>query len=412
MSLNLSMHKIFEGAAGKYLSEVDANPKKSHQHEIGGLVKVGFKQILGGSSERIQLRAKMLYLDDDEGPEIVEDAVTWYDTRANDSKRNAEYRLYYPSNSVTLKMKEGDFFLIAKLLTQELLIAICPAGTTHESQLRALFGLAQIDDNFTAAQLSKNALSLPLIYLLEELGYQPEIDQSTNYLEKLISKFGDKKFPSTAEFSAFAREISSVGFSELPDTCIMAWLETEEMLFRTLEKYFVAQRLNEGFGHTDEQVNNFISYSLSVQNRRKARAGLAFEKHLESLFQHHNLKFEQGSSKLFTENKKKPDFIFPSFSAYHDQSFPTKNIRLLGAKTTCKDRWRQVLSEGKRAELKHLITLEPSISNNQLEEMKSNNLQLVIPAEIHSTYQNHQQSWLLNLEDFIKEVKAIQTTYT
>lgn len=35
---------------------------------------------------------------------------------------------------------------------------------------------------------------------------------------------------------------------------------------------------------------------------------------------------------------------------------------MLGAKTTIKERWRQVLEEANRIERKHLITLEPAVS--------------------------------------------------
>jgi hypothetical protein len=112
---------------------------------------------------------------------------------------------------------------------------------------------------------------------------------------------------------------------------------------------------------------------------------------------------------LTTEDRKKPDFLSPGFSAYHDKTFPAVKLRLLGAKTSCKDRWRQVLSEGARVTQKHLITLEPAISSNQLAEMKSNSLQLVVPQAIQQTYSTSDQAWLLSLDDFIGEVKRLQS---
>lgn len=38
---------VFPAAAAKYLTAVDANPSKSNQHEIGGLVKAGIGSLLG-----------------------------------------------------------------------------------------------------------------------------------------------------------------------------------------------------------------------------------------------------------------------------------------------------------------------------------------------------------------------------
>ena len=46
----------------------------------------------------------------------------------------------------------------------------------------------------------------------------------------------------------------------------------------------VAERLKQGFVSEDGvDVDDFIRFSLSVQNRRKSRAGHAFENHVEKL---------------------------------------------------------------------------------------------------------------------------------
>ncbi|WP_230371308.1 type II restriction endonuclease [Paludibacterium denitrificans] len=156
-------------------------------------------------------------------------------------------------------------------------------------------------------------------------------------------------------------------------------------------------------------MDAFISYSLSVQNRRKSRVGHAFEGHLDTLFRLHGLQFQQGRGKgNVTENNTRPDFMFPSFSAYHDPAFPAGNLLMLGAKTTCKDRWRQVLSEANRIASKHLVTLEAAISEAQTDEMRSHQLQLVVPASIHATYTARQQTGLQDLEAFILQVKLAQ----
>ena len=42
---------------------------------------------------------------------------------------------------------------------------------------------------------------------------------------------------------------------------------------------------------------------------------------------------------------------------------------MLGAKSTCKDRWRQVLAEDEKISRKHLLTLEPGISEPQTHQM-------------------------------------------
>ena len=81
---------------------------------------------------------------------------------------------------------------------------------------------------------------------------------------------------------------------------------------------------------------------------------------------------------------------------------------MLGAKTTVKDRWRQVLEEADRIDRKHLITLEGAISENQTCEMISRNLQLVVPKPIHESFSEVQQTWLYSVEDFLSEVRERQ----
>jgi hypothetical protein len=78
---------------------------------------------------------------------------------------------------------------------------------------------------------------------------------------------------------------------------------------------------------------------------------------------------------------------------------------MLGAKTTCKDRWRQVLAEAKRIEHKHLLTLEAAISSHQTDQMREHNLQLVIPRGLHETFTPAQQRTLLTVADFTAMVK-------
>jgi hypothetical protein len=186
------------------------------------------------------------------------------------------------------------------------------------------------------------------------------------------------------------------------DAALMAWMEREEILFRTLEKHIIGERLLHGF---DGDIDGFIFFSLSVQNRRKSRAGLALENHLEILFQECGVRYTRTP---ITENKSKPDFIFPGQAEYHDPAFNAMNLTMLGVKSTCKDRWRQVLAEADRIERKHLLTLEAAISKNQTDEMESKLLQLVLPADLHQSYLPGQQSWLMDISEFTALVLSRQ----
>lgn len=144
-------------------------------------------------------------------------------------------------------------------------------------------------------------------------------------------------------------------------------------------------------------VGRRISFSLSVQNRRKSRAGLALENHLEILFKQHGIRYSRAP---FTENRSRPDFIFPGKSEYHDMAFDPSRLTMLGVKSSCKDRWRQVLAEAGRIDNKHLLTLEAAISKSQTDEMQSKKLQLVVPRALHTTYSREQQGWLMDVSGF------------
>jgi hypothetical protein len=74
-----------------------------------------------------------------------------------------------------------------------------------------------------------------------------------------------------------------------------------------------------------------------------------------------------------------------------------------------KDRWRQILNEAVRIPHKHLLTLEPSISENQTNEMKGEHVQLVLLKSIHPTYSEKQRSWLMDLSTFTEYVGRKQS---
>lgn len=134
--------------------------------------------------------------------------------------------------------------------------------------------------------------------------------------------------------------------------------------------------------------------------------GLSLEHHLAAVFDAFGLQYSRTAQ---TENKTKPDFLFPGQNQYWDKKFPSDKLVMMGSKSTCKDRWRQVLSEASKISNKHLFTLQASITVNQTNEMRANNLQLILPKSIHSSYKAEQQSWLMNLSEFIKFVQDKQT---
>ena len=57
-------------------------------------------------------------------------------------------------------------------------------------------------------------------------------------------------------------------------------------------------------------------------------------------------------------------------------------------------------------EKKQLITLESPISTAQTNEMRSQNLQLVVPKSLHAPYKREQREWLMSVEEFVQMLRA------
>lgn len=397
------LSQYFDGVAIKTLSAVEADILTSNQHEFNGVKSL--VNILGVPSGKAKYPAQFIYLTDYETDPIVEDGfLTWYDARERHVSRT-EFRLYFPTNRVIQYANAGDTLIIARKKDGNLLAIVAENGTTIASQIIWLFGITDIDHpGFSIREeleTEQDRIEFASRVILENIGITVETTEET-FLDDMLRNFG-LEFPTTKMFSDYTRStIPDIRPLENPDVALLAYMEREEILFKTLEKHIIAERLNSGF---NDNVDSFISFSLSVQNRRKSRAGLALENHLEFIFNDLNIKYSRTA---VTENKSKPDFLFPGKKEYHDEYFNPLNLTMLGVKSSCKDRWRQVLSEAERIDKKHLLTLEAAISTNQTEEMKFKELQLVVPRKIHESYTKDQQKWLLELETFIEIVKTKQ----
>lgn len=392
-----TLRSYFSGVAAKYLSAVDATPCKSNQHEIGSNK---FTAILGDPGKsKVVFEATFLYFNPDtDEPESCSDRVTWYDTRVEQPHRSAEYRLYYRRNAITELLREGDFCLIGMQPSGTLLIAIARPNSSDEYRLRHLFGMQQPLDRWLVDSFIKESrINLATRQILEALGVEFDQDLTLD-IEQLLTKF-NKTFPTTKVFSKYARDTlpNPVSAIDDPDSALEAWMDHEEKLFRALERSIVKEKLVTGFA----EVDDFISFSLSVQNRRKSRVGHALENHLSAVFDVNAIRYERGAR---TENNSRPDFLFPGSLEYHNAEIGSPPLKMLGAKTTCKDRWRQVLTEAAKIPDKHLFTLETAISQNQLQEMHGSSLVIVSTPAVLATYQAP-PGMTICLHDFIKIVK-------
>ena len=143
---------------------------------------------------------------------------------------------------------------------------------------------------------------------------------------------------------------------ENPDKRLIVRRDCEFSVFQSLEEKFFMPQIQKGFSTIDD----FTDHANSLLNRRKSRSGRSLELQAKAIFNEEGL--TEYAHDVVSEGRKRPDFLFPSQAAYQDPSFPCAKLRMLAAKTTCKDRWRQVISEADRIDRKHLLTLQEGVS--------------------------------------------------
>lgn len=186
------------------------------------------------------------------------------------------------------------------------------------------------------------------------------------------------------------------------DERILRRRDCEYEVFRSVEKAFYTPEIRKGFSTLDE----FLALAQTILQSRKSRAGKSLEYHAKSIFDEEGLK--EGVDYEYNpkiEGNKKPDFLFPTVNNYNDLSFPAEKLTVLAAKTTCKDRWRQVLNEADRVSVKYLLTLQEGVSVNQFSEMAASGVKLVVPGRLQKKYPEIIRDQIWSLGDFLTNVK-------
>lgn len=209
-------------------------------------------------------------------------------------------------------------------------------------------------------------------------------------------------FPPTILLSGAARDCYNSSFkitaktiSSAPDQTLLNWLDSEYELFKLIELDIYSEAIKTPF----KSVEALIETANTILNRRKSRAGKSLEHHLAKVFDTFNLSY---TPQAVTEDNKKPDFIFPNQDSYKNINYDSQKLVFLASKTTCKDRWRQVINEADRIKIKHLFTLQQGISKNQLTEMYKEGVKLVVPKPYLKSFPEEFRDRIFTLDTFIK----------
>ncbi len=212
-----------------------------------------------------------------------------------------------------------------------------------------------------------------------------------------------KKFPRGEEIIRKTTELRPLKGTPV-DIRLIRRRTCEYEIFRSVEEAFYMPRVAQGFN----DIDGFIGLAQTILQSRKSRSGNSLEYHVRDLMIEEGLK--SGSDfthRPLIEVNKRPDFLFPSQAAYEDKSFPDAKLRMLAAKTTCKDRWRQVCNEADRIKSKHLLTLQEGVSEAQFREMQEANVQLIVPTEVQDAYPSSVKPHLVTFESFLADIRLL-----
>lgn len=336
--------------------------------------------------------------------------IDWYDYKTTSSRfiyygtgtRN-EYRLTRFEKGFPFLTEDnvGDLFILAHI-------------EEHHYSAFVLRSEEDIEDFFVAFNLSADKTNA-LIDRTETIStndillkcFSDHIKTSRGLYSSLDSE-SNIRFPETKELALQARNCfinvfrrSDKNILGNPDNELLKWINAEFELFKLYEIDRYSHLIKSPFSSIEE----LIRVSNSILNRRKSRAGKSLEHHLSALFKVFNLKFEE---QIVTEENKSPDFIFPNAASYHSPRFDSGRLIMLASKTTCKDRWRQIINEADRIPEKHLFTLQQGISSNQLSEMYRYGIRLVVPQAYINTFPEEFRPKILTLKSFVQFVKEKQ----
>jgi len=398
----MKLSDIFTDVFYKLVARTELESTSNHQHELNAS---NMKKFFGNPKDSINGRIQWVYFSDSQ-LESEESDFTYYDSRKRHPVRS-EWRLYYKTNFISRFAGNGDLLIIARDTRGKLYGFIFDCDSTWFNSALTLFEInsgSLFEALVERTGLENVQLESRRKLLLEEAG----LDLITGYsgreleddVDMLFRRFGNS-FPPTREMSSLARQL--VSETHNPDEDLVNWISREEELFRALEKRFLQDKIVIGFA----DVGDFASFALSFLNRRKSRMGYALQNHLEAIFDNSGLRYE---SQVVTEGKRKPDFIFPNGRSYRNPDFESELLTFLGAKSSLKDRWRQILNEAARIKTKHLCTLQQTTSRDQLHEMEEESVILVVPEPLAYNYSSCNN--VITLGEFVSREKTKQKIYS
>lgn len=116
---------------------------------------------------------------------------------------------------------------------------------------------------------------------------------------------------------------------------------------------------------------------LSASQHRKSRAGRSFEQHIARLLRDGRIAFEEQA----VTGGRRPDFVLPSLVVLKAKKRTFEEAMVLSAKTTLRERWKQVTMEKFNCAL-FLATVDDRVSSTAIDDMSNQGIHLVVPESL------------------------------
>lgn len=152
---------------------------------------------------------------------------------------------------------------------------------------------------------------------------------------------------------------------------------SHELRFRAAQALEIIFR--DGTAPTTEQivqrvVRNFIplyQVMLNASQQRKTRVGTGFEAHIRTMLEAGQIPYAEQA----VVSTRRPDFVLPTKPLYVSKS---ADALVLAAKTTLRERWKQVPMEQRNCTV-FLATMDEKVTRSAVREMANLEITLVVP---------------------------------
>jgi hypothetical protein len=233
-------------------------------------------------------------------------------------------------------------------------------------------------------------------YLYSELISEITNAIKENRLEYLVKKVG--KLPAPEHFATNAQNfylqknrLRSMNFREMDNPGDALMIISRDIEYKLFKEEELRQRAiqvigllaNKGPDLVKTIVSSFSHLDLlflSASQVRKSRAGRSFEIHISRLLRDSNIRFEE--QKIISA--RRPDFIMPNAKAINIKSGDHDVAIILSAKTTLRERWKQVTSEKFDCPI-FLATVDDRVTQDAISDMKDKGVNLVVPESLKNS---------------------------